>query len=107
MVSVSPARSGWQAVVEALRLVQEAKRAKHVETCLAYGFEFSPFSISMSRSCGPAPEMILGRVYQRYVSQARIARWEAHQWVYRRLSLVVMCGIAERFFFRQSSDLSW
>ena len=107
LVGVSPARSNWQQAAEALRLVQEAKCAKHAETCLAHGFDFAPFSFSVLGSFGPTAQEVLTRVCQRYVSHARIRPWEAHQWVYRRLSFAVMRGVAEQFVRRQSSDFGW
>ena len=30
-----------------------------------------------------------------YVSHAHIPLWEAHDWVYRRLSFAIMCSIAD------------
>ena len=54
LVGVSPTHFSWRQAAEALRFVQEAKRAKHTETCLAQGFKFAPFSFSVLRSFGPA-----------------------------------------------------
>ena len=83
LVEKSRTRSNWRQEVEALHLVQEAKRAKHGETCLANGFDFAPFSFSVVWSFGHAANEILTRVYH-----ARIRPWEAHLWVYRGLSLL-------------------
>ena len=63
LVGVSPARSSWRQAAQALRLVEEAKGAKHAETCLTHGFDFAPFSFSVLRSLGPAAEEILTRVF--------------------------------------------
>ena len=98
------ARSSWRQAVEALRLVQEAKRAKHAETCLAHGFDFAPFTFSVLGSFCPVAEEILTRFCKRYVSHAHIRPWEAHQWVYRHLSFTIMRGVAEQFVRRLSSD---
>ena len=62
LVGVSPTRSSLRQAVEALRLVQEAKCAKHAETCLAHGLDFAPFNFSTSRLFGPTAQEILTRV---------------------------------------------
>ena len=80
---------------------------KHAETCLAHSFDFAPFSFSVLGSFSLAAEEILTRVCQRYVSHARILPWEAHQWVYQRLSFPVMHGVAKQFIRRQSSNFGW
>ena len=100
-------RFSWRQAVEALRLVHIAKRAKHAGTCLAHGFDFAPVSFSVLGSFGPTAEEILTRFCQQYVSHARIRPWEAHQWVYHRLSFAVMRGVVEQFVRRQSSDFGW
>ena len=75
LASVSLARSSWR---QALRSVQEAKCAKHAETCLTHGFDFAPFSFYVLRLFGPAAEEILTEICELYVSHARIRPWEAH-----------------------------
>ena len=107
VVGVSPARYTRRQAVEALRVVQEAKRVKYAETCLAHGFDFPTFCFSVLGSFGPAAEEIITRFCPRYVSNARIRPWEAHQWVYHRMSSLVMRGVAEQFICRQSSDFGW
>ena len=77
-VGVSPTRSNWRQVTVAILLVQEAKCAKHAETCLEHGFDFVPFSICVLGSFRLVISYILTRVHQPYVSYARIRPREAH-----------------------------
>ena len=60
-----------------------------------YNFDYVQFSFSVLGSFGPAAEEIFARVCLRYVSQVRMRPREAHQWVYYRLSFIVMRGVAE------------
>ena len=90
---------------EAIRLVQKATRAKHADTCLAPWLQLCSIQFLCLR-VSPVPEENLTRVYQRYVSHARIRPWEAHQWFYRRFSFTVMRGVAEQLIRRQPSTLA-
>ena len=52
-------------------------------------------------------QVFLGRVVERYRLHAQVADWEAHAWIYRRLSFVIMHGVAEQFVGRMSDDFGW
>ena len=107
LVGVSPARMGWRDATSALFSVEQGKSDKHARSCISHGFDFSPFGFSTFGSFGPAAEELLDRVCRRYVSHAHIPPWEAHPWVYRRLSFSIMRGVAEQFVRRQSADFGW
>ena len=104
---MSLACSSWRQAAEALRFVQEFKRAKNVETCFAHGLNFATFSFSVLESFCPACEEILTQVCQPYVSHMLIRPWEAHKWVYHRFSFDVMSGVAEEFVRHESLDFGW
>ena len=64
-----------------------------------------PFCFSTFGSFGP--EELLSRIFQRYYSHARIPKWEAHAWVFRRLFFAIMRGVAEHPVGRQLVIFSW
>ena len=107
LVEVSPTRGGWRDAAAALPLVEEGKRDKHSTTCWSHGFNFIPFGYSTFGSLGPAAEELLSRICQRYISHARIPKWEAHAWVFRWLSFTVVRGVAAQCVGRQLSAFSW
>ena len=98
---------GWQDATSALRSVEQGKSDKHAQSCISHGFDFSPFEFSTFESFGHATEELHDRLYREYVSHAHIPPWEAHPWVYHRLSFSIMRGVAEQFVRRQSADLGW
>ena len=98
---------GWRDAVSALAAVEQAKCDKHSEVCASHGFDFTPFGFSVFGSFGPAAQELLGRVCRRYRTHARIAEWEAHSRVHRRLSFAVMRGVADQFVGRRLDSFGW
>ena len=107
LVGVSPARGGWKDAASALTSVEQGKRDKHARTCRSHGFDFIPFGFSSLGSFGPEAEELLSRISQRYSSHARVPPWEAHSWVFRRLSFAVMRGVAAQLAGRQLPTFGW
>ena len=107
LVGVSPARSGWRDAASALSSVEQGKRDKHASTCRSHGFDFIPFGFSTFGSFGPEAEALLSRICQRFISHVQVPEWEAHDWVFRRLSFAVMRGVSEQLIGRQLADFSW
>ena len=107
LVGVCPARGGWRDAVSVLSVVEQAKRDKHVDTCASHRFDFVPFGFSVLGSFGPAAQELLDRICRRYRTHARIAEWEAHARVHRRLSFTVMRGVAEQFVGRHLASFGW
>ena len=97
---------GWQDATSALFSVEQGKSDEHSLSCISHGFDFSPFGFSTFRSFGPAAEELLDRDCRRCVSHAHMPPWEAHPWVYCRLSFSIMRGIPKQFVCRPSADLS-
>ena len=54
-----------------------------------------------------AAQELLERICQRYRIHARIAVWEAHALVHRRLSFSVMCGVANLFVDHCLVSFEW
>ena len=104
LVGVSPARGGWQNAASALAVVEQVQRDKHSEVFARHGFDLVPFGFSVFRSFGPAAHELLVRVCRRYRTHARIAKWEAHSRVHRRLSFATMRGVAD--YARGGDDMS-
>ena len=50
---------------------------------------------------------LLSRICQRFSSHVQVPEWEAHDWVFRRLSFAVMRGVSEQLIGRQLADFSW
>ena len=67
----------------------------HITTCMSHVFENISFRFSALEPFGPAAEELLSRICQRLTSHAQIPEWEAHAWVFPRLSFVVMRMVAE------------
>ena len=107
LVGVSPARNGWRDAVSTLSSVEQGNRDKHVSVCRSQGFDFIPFGFSLFGSFGPEVKVFLGRVVQRYRLHAHVADWEAHAWIFRRLSFAIMRGVAEQFVGRMSDACGW
>ena len=107
LVGVSPARGSWRDAASALAIVEQAKRDKHTQTCISHRFDFEPFGFSVFGSFGPAALELLARICRRYRTHARIAEWEAHARVHRRLSFAVMRGVADQFVSRRSDSFGW
>ena len=107
LVSVSPARMGWRDATSALFSVEQGESDKHARSYISHVFDFSPFGFSTFGSFGPAAEELLDLLCHRYVSHAHIPPWEAHPWVYHRLSFFFMRGVAEQFVRLQSADFGW
>ena len=74
---------------------------------MGHRFDFVPFGFSVFGSFGPAAQQLSDRVCRRYRTHARIARWEAHSQVYRRLSIAVMRGVADQFVGRRFDSFGW
>ena len=98
---------GLRDATTALRSVEQGKSDKHARLCISHGLDFSPFGFSTFRSFGLAAEELLDRLCRMYVSRAHIPPWEAHPWVYRRLSFSIMQGVVEQFVRRQWMDCGW
>ena len=100
LVGMCPACNGWRDATSAFTAVEQGKRDKH-ETV------FVPFGFSVFGSFGPAAQEFLDCLVQRYRLHAHVADWEAHTWIYRRLSFVIMRGVAEQFIGRMSDTFRW
>ena len=107
MAPNSPARSSWRDAASALSSVEQGKRDKHASTCRSHGFDFIPFGFSTFGSFGPEAEALLSRICQRFSSHVQVPEWEAHDWVFRRLSFAIMRGVSEQLIGRQLADFSW
>ena len=104
LVGVSPARGGWRDAASALPSVERGKWDKHTHICKSHGFDFIPFGFS---SLGPAVEELVSRICQRYSSHAPVSSWEAHSYIFRRLSFALIRGVAEQFVGLQLSTFKW
>ena len=107
LVGVSPARNGWRDATSVLSVVEQGKRDKHADVCRSHGFDFVPFGFSVFGSFGPEAQELLDRVVQRYRLHAQVADWEAHAWIFRRLSFTIMRSVAEQFVGRMSDTFGW
>ena len=65
------------------------------------------FAKKMTYYVDPEAQVFLERVVERYHLHAQVADWEAHAWIYRRLSFAIMRGVAEQFVRRMSDDFGW
>ena len=90
-----------------LATFEHGKRDKHLAMCSSYDLDFIPFGFSTFWSFGLAIEDLLSHICQRYVSHARIPEWEAHAWVFHRLSFAIMRGVAEQFVGRELLSFRW
>ena len=61
----------------------------------------------MFGSFGLEAQMFLEGVVQRYRLHAHVVDWEAPDFVYRRLSFAIMCGVAEQFVGHISDAFAW
>ena len=104
---MSPARNGWRDAPSVLSAAELGKQDKHEALCRSHGFDFVPFGISIFGSFGLAAQDLLQRVVQRYRLHAQVVDWEAHAWIYRRLSFAIMRGVAEQFVGRMSDSFGW
>ena len=102
LVGVSPAHNGRRDATSALSVVGQGNRDKHASICHSHGFDFVPFGSSVFGSFGREAQELLGRVVQHYRLHAQVADWEAHVWIYRRLSFAIMRGVVEQFDGRMS-----
>ena len=59
-----------------------------------------PLGFSIFGSFSLTTLELLNRICRQYHIHTRIAEWEAHAWVHRRLSFVIMRGVADRFVDR-------
>ena len=101
LLGVSPARSSWRDAASGLTSIEQGKRDKHSAICRSHDFDFIPFGFSTLRSFS------LWLRSRRYSSHARIPKWEAHAWVFGRLSFIVMRWVAEKFIGRLLQIFSW
>ena len=90
-----------------LLAVEQGKWDKHEAVYRSHGFDFVPFGFSTFGSFGPVIQDLLHRVVQRYRLHAQVADWEAHAWIYRKLSFAIMRGVAERIVGRMSDNFGW
>ena len=101
---MSPSHSGWRDAACALPSVEQVKRDKHTITSMSHGFDVIPFNLSAFGSLGPEAEELLSYICQPYSSHAHIPKWAPHACVLRRLSFVVMRGIAKKLVGLQLVD---
>ena len=64
------------------------------------------FGFSAFGSSGLAAEELVSRICLRYTAHAQIPEWEAHAWLFCRLSFALMRGVVEQFVGRQLADFS-
>ena len=79
----------------------------HALNIKSHHLDFEPFGFSVFGSFGSAAQELLARVCRRYRTHARIAEWEAHAWVHRRLSFAIMRGVADQFVSRRLDSFGW
>ena len=103
LVGVSPARSGWRDVASALPSVEQGKLDLPASTCKSHGFDFIPFRffhLWLLRPGGGGTPLSNLPAFQ-------VPHWEAHDWVFRRVSFAIIHGVSEQLIDRQLVDLSW
>ena len=74
---------------------------------MSHSVDFVPFHFSTWGSFRPKAEGLLPCIYQGLILHFRIRVWEAHDWVFRRLSFMVMRRVAEQLVDRQMADVIW
>ena len=77
------------------------------QICASHRLDFLPVSFSFLGSFGPAAQELLHRICRRFRTYARVAQWEAHAWVHRRLSFASMRGVADQFVCRYLASFGW
>ena len=80
------------------------KQTKNAHTCNFHGFNFIPFFLFNLGLFGPEVGELLDRIFLHQCYFVRVTKWEAHSWVYFRLSLVAMRDLAEQFVGGQLAD---
>ena len=89
-----------------MSFVEQGKRDKHASTCRSHGFNFIPFGFSTFGSFYLQAEAFLPCVCQRLSSHVQVPKWQAHDWVFHRLSFAIMRGVLEQLIGRQLVDFS-
>ena len=59
------------------------------------------------RSCCSYSNALLSRIWQRFSSHLQVPKWEAHDWVFYRLSFAIMRGVSQQLIGRQLAEFSW